>query len=65
MSKWQYLCVWIEVKPQRDGKTYAYKVDYQELKQMVPITDYLNRMGEDGWELVQIVNDRYFFKRQT
>lgn len=59
MQKWEYLEV--ESAYNRvlaiNGKEVK---DWQEGTRMI---DYLNQVGDEGWELIAIDENRYLFKR--
>ncbi len=61
MQKWEYLTVVITGNIRYDAKVYT--VNDEEIKQEIIFHNYLHELGEQGWELVSINGDVYYFKR--
>lgn len=45
-------------------KKYEYSVMVLRVDNSEDIKKWMDNMGRQGWELVQVVNDRFIFKRE-
>jgi hypothetical protein len=71
MQKWEYRIVLFDdvgtvstaVWDTGESKTERMALRSEGWKGSVMIAEYVNRLGEEGWELVSIEGPRYVFKR--
>ena len=61
MQKWEYMDVYISGNHRFDPMVRT--VNGKQLKENVTLRDYLQKLGEDGWELVSIREEVYYLKR--
>jgi len=60
--KWEYLSVTFST---RGNKMYLHFINDEDLSQQkIDWFSYLNKLGEEGWELVNFSGAEYVFKRQ-
>ena len=44
------------------NKKWEYEI--QDVPKGGQATDVLNKLSEQGWELIHVIGDRYYFKRE-
>jgi len=45
------------------GKIFLYHIETISLRPLHETRSILNRLGNKGWELITIVEERYYFKK--
>ena len=75
MQKWEYLVLYIKLS--NDGtisfvlENYLPSYNFDKEKNIIGIAEYLNKLGDEGWEMISIqnremgnfLNTTYYFKR--
>jgi hypothetical protein len=64
MQKWEYLLIYVDItKWYRNGIQIG-NFNHRWFIDKQPLADYLNKLGDEGWELVNAISQTEFvFKR--
>ena len=63
MQRWEYVEI-IRLQDLKSKTSYVYEINEEDLSsRRLPFRSYIDKLGEEGWELVSRDGTSYMFKR--